>query len=306
MEVKVGSGFQISQRIKFDSMKKKSLESYLEIEGMTSLFSLYVIDSLLQIQQDMGIKGHIAEFGVFKGRVAKFLSTYLGTKEKLILVDYNDHGVGTSLLKNNVKTSEWIVNSQSFYLKLISLLSYKRVRFIHIDGSHEYKETKSEISTAKISLAKKGIISIDDFENFHYPQVVAATYNHLLRPFSRLRLFLICDNKAYICHKKMFKTYGDFCLKVLPFNLSSLGFDITLSKTDYNRKINLISIINNESERHGQVHVFGENLYGLFLEDFFLDFRTRSVHFLKRYIFLKSFYKLLKRFLDLSKRKKSL
>lgn len=272
-------------------MQQKDLKSYLDTEGMTSLFSLHVIDALLQFQNELNINGDLVEFGVYKGRVANFLVSHLGKNEKIILIDYNDHGVGEKLLNSSIDVIQWITNSQSFLLKLVSLLNYGHSRFIHIDGSHEFKETKSEISTAKIQLSKKGIISIDDFENDHYPQVIAATYSKILSFFSNYRLFLISDKKAYICHKKMLKTYGNFSLDTLPQHLATLGFNITLSKTDYNKKINTISLKYDQNSNIGKVNLYGEYLYANFLINFTPDIKTRMIHFFKRYILLKNIYK---------------
>jgi hypothetical protein len=48
---------------------------------------MQVMDAILSCQQQMGVGGHLAEFGVFKGRSAAVISAHVEQGERFLLVD---------------------------------------------------------------------------------------------------------------------------------------------------------------------------------------------------------------------------
>src|SRR5262245_31264296 len=67
----------------YQSIKQASLA----IDGMTSAFSMAVMDSLSAFQKEQGGAGHIVELGAYKGRSAAALGGRMQPGERLILVD---------------------------------------------------------------------------------------------------------------------------------------------------------------------------------------------------------------------------
>lgn len=266
---------------------------------MTSLFSIFIMDKLIEFQDSKSIDGDFAEIGSYKGRVSKFMYDRLKDNERLLMVDIENRKLIQSLNLINKKVIEMHISTQSFKFKIFAMLNKKKFKLIHIDGSHEYIQTKNEIKSAFRMLKRSGILVLDDFNTMEYPQVIAAAFKNVFRLGSKKRIFLIVENKAYICHKGFQQIYGEFSLKILPLILGNEQFQVKIAKTDYNKKINVVSIedMSNNSNFYANQTYFGEELYKNFLDEYKPSLSIRIRHKIKNFsmlIYLNNLYKSLR------------
>jgi predicted O-methyltransferase YrrM len=203
------------------------------IEGMFPRFSMAVVDSLLSFQGRTGLRGHMVEMGVFRGKSVALIGTHLGDAEKLVLVDLKNLLDPAATAPFGAAVECFFGGTERFetgyrgYDKLLGAC-----RFVHIDASHNYRPTYSELKMADALLAPGGIIAMDDFANLHYSQNMAAIFKYLFTAPTQLMIFLVTDQKAYLCRKDDFPRYGQFVLNDLLAEMESRGEISTLARTD--------------------------------------------------------------------------
>jgi hypothetical protein len=213
-------------------------EHFSTLPGYFSEVSLVIWDSLLSHQQRCGVRGSLLEIGVFKGKSAGALALFTRENEDLALIDLSDdlEEVASNLdsfcsgtvkaiqaRSDAVEVSDWGKSEEPDY------------RWIHIDGEHTAKAVLSDLELAEQLLSDKGIICVDDFFSYQYPQITLATADFLSANAGRLTLFLTGWNKAYLCRPE----YA--AANLLPYVRDSLVGDLenrgykkfTLYKTDY-------------------------------------------------------------------------
>ena len=204
------------------------------IDGMFSDFSMAVIDSLLSFQKEAGISGNILEMGVYKGRSAALIGTHLAPQERLILVDIMDY-LDRQAIAPFRKSVDFILTPTDDLKNALPDYAgrHRSFRFIHIDASHNYAETFTELAMADELLADRGIISMDDFTNLNYSQNIAAIFKYLYTQPTDLALFLVTDEKGYLCRKQDLAFYVQFVLDRLISEMGSRDIsDCVLARTD--------------------------------------------------------------------------
>src|SRR3974377_1211837 len=72
-------------------------------------------------------------------------------------------------------------------------------RWCHIDGDYTGYFTSQDLHTAAHLVGERGIICVDDFFNFRYPQLTAAVYLFLSDFQTRFRMLFCGANKCYLC-----------------------------------------------------------------------------------------------------------
>jgi hypothetical protein len=230
------------------------------IEGMLSDFSMTVMDCVLSFQEENGVAGNIIEFGVFRGRSAAVLAGHVRAGERLILVDVADQ-IAREPIAALCPGFEFVECSSEGFARTAAYRDVrKRCRFIHIDSSHGYRATFNELKLAEGLLQDRGIICLDDFTNLNYSQILAATYKYLFTTWTRLRMFLVTDEKAYLCRKKDFEFFGRFALDRVIDEMARRGLENqVIARTDADpeyRAIYLRQPLPGEVGRH-----YGYDLY---------------------------------------------
>jgi hypothetical protein len=233
----------------------------LEIEGMLSQFSIAVLDSVLSFQEK-SLQGHLLEFGVYRGRSAAVLASHARSDERLILVDIADQ-IDMEKIRRIYPNAEPIIcSSEEFASTFHDYRILKgRCRFIHIDSSHRYRTTFSELSLAETLLCDGGLVVLDDFTNLDYSQILAATYKYLYTTRTKLCVFLVTAEKAYLCKKADFAFYARYALDQLIEDMVARDVaEVCLARTDVDeeyRAIHLRERTSGETDR-----VYGRSLYG--------------------------------------------
>ena len=222
-------------------VRREGLQTFSEvmsavdkIEGMLPHFAAAVLDAILSFQSKIGVAGNLVEMGVFRGKSAVLIGSHLKQSERFLLVDINDqidYDAISSFSGNTdifMRGTGKLQDSKHYQTYLGS------ARFVHIDASHEYLATFQEMKMAEDMLTEFGIIVMDDFANLHYSQNAAAIFKYLFTSRTNLTMFLVTEQKAYLCRKNAFSSYGKFCLRRLLSEMESRNCPATLSRTDVN------------------------------------------------------------------------
>lgn len=231
-------------------------------EGMLSEFSMAVMDSLLALQDDLAIAGHVVEFGVFKGRSAMLLAHRARPSERLILVDIERY-LDQKRLADVFPGFEFVQCASEAFARTFP--DYRALagncRFLHVDSSHGFRTTLAELAMAEELLAERGILVLDDFTNLNYSQMIAATYKHLYSGKSGLAMFLVTEEKGYLCRAADFEFYARYVLAEMLGDMAARGLaGVCLARTDTDpeyRAIHLRPHLPGESGPH-----YGESIYG--------------------------------------------
>jgi hypothetical protein len=202
------------------------------VEGMLSPFSMAVMDSVLAFQAERGIKGDIVELGVYRGKSATILARRISTGERLHLYDIADYFDRAALKKTETPMIFNIADTVN-----LSRRDFRRckgnVRFCHIDASHRFESTMHEIALADYTLSADGILCLDDYTNLNYSQILAATFKYLFTRRTDLTMFLVTDEKAYLCRRSKFSIHADFVLKSIISKMAIRGVpDTCIARTD--------------------------------------------------------------------------
>lgn len=228
------------------------------LDGMLSQFSATVIDTLLMYQQNEAIHGDMLEFGCYKGKTALLLGLSLEKNQKILLIDSVDTLNKEVFYSNNVNFEFYNLLSKNFRKTLQG-----GFRFIHCDSSHFFNDTLHELTYASTIIGDRGIIAVDDFANLHHPGVIAAVYKFIF-DHKDFRLFLITDEKAYICRNRAFFKYNNFVKHQLPIEMKKRGTAILMARTD-NSPYSCGTFIRGNTQ--GENLIYGQEIYSQFWED---------------------------------------
>lgn len=240
----------------------KSKEISDGIEGMLSPFSMAAMDSLLAFQADHHIRGDMVELGVFHGKSAAILAHRLAQNESLHLYDIANYFNRNALSKIGANLSFHI--GSTLDLRTSHFRDRKRaIRFCHIDASHMFEPTLHEMALADYMLAEDGILCLDDYTNLNYSQILAATFKYLFTRSTDLTMFMVTDEKAYLCRRKMFPKYAGFVLDSMIKSMAERGIDnACIARTDDTPSYGAFYLRRREGDEIGDY--YGPELYGHF------------------------------------------
>ena len=204
------------------------------VDGMMTVSAMSIMDSLLSFQEMHDITGHVIEFGVYKGRSAAVLAGHAIAPERLILVDVADCLDRAALAQVRAPAEYVLCPSEKFRSLYRGWKSLRgKCRFIHIDTSHYYRATLSEMRLAELLIQDRGILALDDFTNLHYSQVAAAVHRYLCTARTKLSIFLLTNEKAFLCKQRDFDFYCSFVLEGIGKEIEARGLGkICLARTE--------------------------------------------------------------------------
>jgi len=166
-------------------------------------------DFFFAAQARLGVSGDFLEIGVYKGRSAVLGALYLRAEERAIFVDINlpeeiRNLIGRAKPENNIFLER---RSGDLLSERALRESPGGFRWCHIDGDHTGYSTADDLHTAAYLIRERGIICVDDFFHFRYPQLTAAVYGFLRDHASRFRMLFCGANKCYICRAGAYAAY---------------------------------------------------------------------------------------------------
>ena len=176
---------------------------------MSSLFAARIIVGLLRRQTTAGIAGHIAEIGVFEGRLLIAMALSLAEGERVLAIDpftWPDlglrgrfeancaaHGVPAGRLAVLQRDSRSVTPR-----RLLDAAAGGTVRFFHIDGEHMAGHLASDLRlAAAAAAAPEAIIALDDMLRPGYP-TLALTVHAFLDAEPGWRVLAIIDREDIV------------------------------------------------------------------------------------------------------------
>jgi len=79
------------------------------------------------------------------------------------------------------------------------------------------------MALADFMLSPDGILCLDDYTNLNYSQILAATFKYLFTRRTDLAIFLVTNEKAYLCRRRQFPVYADFVLRSMLAQMKDRG-----------------------------------------------------------------------------------
>jgi hypothetical protein len=166
-----------------------------EIPGWFVPADILLFRFFLGHQVDDGAFGDLAEMGVYQGRSAVLIGSYLQPGETFTVVDLFEDGESTDSAnaRENVASYEGFTRGvfeknyagvhgtlpqvvQGLSSRIGEIARPGQHRFVHIDASHLYDHVRSDIAMAKKLLKPSGVVVLDDFRSQHTPGVAAAAW----------------------------------------------------------------------------------------------------------------------------------
>lgn len=200
------------------------LEAYLgggfeRVDGACSGFNLHVAARFNQLQADKGIRGDLAEIGVYHGRFFTLLGLLAAPDELAVAIDVfedlpnYDHGGGWTrldIVRDNFNAhtgkaadrSAAFIVSDSMMLRTDQIRERLRsdgIRLFSIDGAHSHFHTVHDLRLAEELIVPGGIVIVDDILNGGWPGVFEGVARYLLLSGERrLFPFMIGGNKLWL------------------------------------------------------------------------------------------------------------
>jgi predicted O-methyltransferase YrrM len=197
-------------------------------------------DIFLSYQNMAGVRGHLMEVGVYKGKSALLMAMHAMPEDEVVLVDIDSLKDARAILSNLQDTNIHYLEMESFDLIRTDLVSTggNRFRWISIDAEHTREAVHRDLGYANQLLSRDGIIAMDDFFQPAYPQITAAVYEFLERHAGELTMIMCGFNKAYLCRPRAAQQYLDFIRDHMGHALEARQAAVSLFKTseptDYN------------------------------------------------------------------------
>jgi hypothetical protein len=199
------------------SLQRLDFPAINKLPGWFSKHDYLAFNYILKTQFDQGNSGDTLEIGAYAGKSAVLIGLNTKENESFHVCDVfatpedleNAEEIGRSYA--NLSREIFEANYLSFFEKLPVIheclsselkirLKKSRFRFIHIDGSHLYKNVKEDLDFAVAHIHKDGVIAIDDFRSEHTFGVARATWD--LVNLGRLIPILMTPAKIYLAPKE--------------------------------------------------------------------------------------------------------
>jgi hypothetical protein len=241
----------IDSTFHLDTTLGEYLAQFSEIPGWFTLESMAVWDFLLQLQVHMDVTGDFFEIGVYKGKSAVLGAHYLRPEEWCVLVDINPVHEAQAMIESfrSARNAFICAPSSDVGASAPVRARFGRCRWVHVDGEHSASGVANDLALAARLLNKEGIICVDDFFNFRYPQVTAATYRFLSGREPEFQLLFGGSNKGYICRSAVFPRYDDRIRRYLAPVLGRHDLNVQLNRTSSARDDGFFTISWKEGER---------------------------------------------------------
>lgn len=218
------------------------------IDGWFSDGAIAVWDALLTWQRRQGIGGNMLEIGVHHGKSAALMAMHAAPPAKVVLVDYELKRQQIELALAAAEPAPGVeflaVHGDSRGLAVNPLVTetFRSHRWIHIDGEHSGGAVTSDLGIANQLLAHDGVLVVDDFFSWLYPQVTESVLRHVRQHPDDFALFLCGFNKAYLARPHFVHHYLRFCAEELPEAMAARGQLTTVGKTTYPAEMNTFGI----------------------------------------------------------------
>jgi hypothetical protein len=219
--------------LRLDEILAHYHQNYADVPGFFLLESQAIWDFFLRAQADLGVNGDFLEIGVYKGKSAILGALHLREGEAAVLVDLNPVPETRAVLEKVRPGANVYLECPSTEAAFNREITARagRFRWCHVDGDHTGYSALHDIRLCASVLAPKGILVVDDFFNFRYPQLTASVYRFLFDHPIEWKMVFAGANKAYLCRAAHYRTYEAIIRKDLITLCKQ--HDLTLCKSSY-------------------------------------------------------------------------
>jgi hypothetical protein len=208
---------------------------------MSSLFAARIIVGLLRQQTQGRITGHLAEIGVFEGRLLIAMAHCLALDERILGIDHfawPDAGIRGRFEANcaahGVPAKRLVVvEGDSRLMKPPQLTGALggEARFVHVDGEHTAEHLHNDLRLAAALTAEDGIVALDDMLHPGYP-TLALTVHAFLDEHPEWRVVAIIDRedivgaaKYLLCRRPVIERYAAWLRTLSPAHVWPMAAD---------------------------------------------------------------------------------
>jgi len=208
------------------------LYSFPDIPGFFTKDAMVCWDFLLRVQESLGVTGDFLEIGVYKGRSAVLGAMYLRLQDWCVLIDINSVPEAEMMIRSFRPDRNRFLQCPSTKAGEAVGEHFGKCRWVHVDGDHKGSSVTEDLRLAAELICPDGVICVDDFFSFRYPQLTAAVYRFLFeRP--ELQIFFAGSNKGYLCRSDMFFRYDDAIRNGFVSAIDDYGLEMQLNRTSY-------------------------------------------------------------------------
>lgn len=184
-----------------------------------------MITAVDRAQENIGVKGNIAEIGVHHGRLFILLLLMCREGETGLAIDLfsdqernldssgkGDEEILRANLEKYAKGKACRVHAgDSTFLtgEEVKSLVGGPVRIFSVDGGHTEGVTFSDLVTAQNSLVEEGVVILDDCFNEAWPDVVSGVARYMAQPAKELVPFAVGGNKTLFSRPQYAATYQE-------------------------------------------------------------------------------------------------
>jgi len=225
--------------------------NFSAIPGWFTPESMFIWDFLLRAQDRLGVAGDFFEIGVFKGKSAVLGALYLRPEDWCILMDCDPFPEASASVESiHPGRNRWMCRSSIGAGEVAEVRNhFGKCRWVHIDGDHKGLTVTNDLKIGAELIHENGIICLDDFFSFRYPQLTAATYKFLFNTAPEFQLFFAGSNKGYICRASAFPAYDRIIRENLVSAMDKAGIPDQLNRTSYASDYGCFTISWREGER---------------------------------------------------------
>ncbi|QDU84468.1 hypothetical protein Pla163_15780 [Planctomycetes bacterium Pla163] len=227
---------------------ERYMQIHGSIDGWFSRESAAIWDSLLEFQAADGVRGNMLEIGVWEGKSAALTAMHARPGETVHLADLDlkiepiQRALGAARPEPGVEFTTIAGDSRDLNVSPLVAEEFGRHRFIHIDGEHTARAVTNDLALANQLLAPQGVVVVDDFFSWLYPQITEAVLRYVRQFPDDFALFLCGYNKAYLARPHYVHRYLEACATRLPAQLEARGVVSTIAKTTYPAELNTFGI----------------------------------------------------------------
>jgi predicted O-methyltransferase YrrM len=197
---------------------RQNYEAFKSVNGWLTVTDQTAMSWILEWQNTNEKEGDLVELGVFEGKSAIYIGSYMKGHETFTVCDLFEEAATETAIAAPIRHAYATLSQQKFednykifhetlpeIVRGLSTSIMKHVkpgtcRFLHIDASHQYEHVREDTVSARALLRENGVVVFDDFRTEHTPGTSAATWEAVIN-----------DGLKPICltQSKFYATWGD-------------------------------------------------------------------------------------------------
>lgn len=195
------------------SPRRATDEKLARIPGWLAVRDAELLRWVLADQTAQGLRGDLAELGVYLGKSACLIGDHVQEGEVFTVIDlFGAPADGAGNVGENADAYPDLTQAafEAHYRSVhpglpvvvrgpsSDIVRHARAgahRFVHVDASHLYEHVRGDVAAARELLGADGVVVFDDFRNAHTPGVAAAVWQEVT--LGELHVLALTENKLY-------------------------------------------------------------------------------------------------------------